>query len=125
MNRRYSQMVFLMALSGTVCTAACRCVCCIDSFQPMIVSLSVYKSYCHGFHVSFHFVRFLVINRIESDISTYAQDWNYLHSNCFEITIELSCCKYPAVTASDQSNTLENEWNNNKISLIAYIEQVE
>ena len=46
------------------------------------------------------------------------QDWNYLHSNCFETTIELSCCKYPAATE------MEGEWNNNRNSLLAYTSMV-
>ena len=48
------------------------------------------------------------------------QDFNYLHSNAFEITLELSCCKYP----SAQDGTLEKEWENNKQALLAYMEMV-
>lgn len=46
------------------------------------------------------------------------QDFNYLHSNCFEITFELSCCKYP------NASQLEKEWSLNKESLISFIEQI-
>uniref|UniRef100_A0A1B6CAF2 Peptidase M14 domain-containing protein n=1 Tax=Clastoptera arizonana TaxID=38151 RepID=A0A1B6CAF2_9HEMI len=46
------------------------------------------------------------------------QDFNYVHSNCFEITFELSCCKYP------NSSTLPLEWHNNKLSLISFIESI-
>lgn len=46
------------------------------------------------------------------------QDYNYVYSNCFEITLELSCCKYP------KPDQLANEWRNNKRSLLEYMKQV-
>lgn len=44
------------------------------------------------------------------------QDFNYLRSNAFEVTLELSCCKFPA--ASD----LPLYWRNNSESLLRYLE---
>lgn len=41
-----------------------------------------------------------------------------MHSNCFEITVELSCCKYPP------TSQLQTEWNNNLQSLLNYTEAV-
>lgn len=46
------------------------------------------------------------------------QDVNYLISNCFEITLELSCCKYP------RSSKLLSEWQKNKEALLTYMEEV-
>ena len=46
------------------------------------------------------------------------QDFNYEHSNCFEITVELTCCKYP------DGSTLVEEWINNKESMLKYMEAV-
>ncbi|GFR94190.1 carboxypeptidase D-like [Elysia marginata] len=45
------------------------------------------------------------------------QDYNYLHSNTFEITLEVSCCKFP--TASE----LPKFWDDNKDSLLTYMEK--
>lgn len=46
------------------------------------------------------------------------QDYNYLNSNCFEITIEQGCVKFP------EANKLERIWFDNKDALLAYIEEV-
>ncbi|XP_059487173.1 carboxypeptidase D-like [Neocloeon triangulifer] len=44
------------------------------------------------------------------------QDFNYLHSNCYEVTFELSCCKYPL------SKELASEWIKNKEAMLAFME---
>lgn len=46
------------------------------------------------------------------------QDYNYLNSNCFELTIEVGCYKYPNHTE------LHKYWSDNRESLLAYMEQV-
>lgn len=46
------------------------------------------------------------------------QDYNYVWANCFEITLELSCCKYPP------TSELQQEWENNRESLLTFIEKV-
>lgn len=45
-------------------------------------------------------------------------DFSYLHTNCFEVTVELSCDKFPHVSE------LPMEWENNRESLLVYMEQV-
>ncbi|KAJ8675417.1 hypothetical protein QAD02_011203 [Eretmocerus hayati] len=45
------------------------------------------------------------------------QDYNYVHSNAFEVTFELSCCKFPA------ASHLPPHWSTNKESLLSYLEQ--
>ncbi len=46
------------------------------------------------------------------------QDYNYVETNCFEITVEQGCWKFPP------ESHLERIWNENKHALIAYIQQV-
>jgi len=44
------------------------------------------------------------------------QDFNYLFSNCMELTIEVSCCKYPL------EGELQQLWEDNKEALLSYLE---
>lgn len=45
-------------------------------------------------------------------------DFSYMHTNCFEVTVELSCDKFP------HASELPQEWENNKESLLIFMEQV-
>ena len=46
------------------------------------------------------------------------QDYNYVRSNCYEVTVELGCKKFPP---EDQLKSL---WEENKKPLIKFIENV-
>ena len=46
------------------------------------------------------------------------QDWNYLNTNCFEVTIELGCVKYPL------AKELPKYWEQNRRALLQFIHQV-
>lgn len=46
------------------------------------------------------------------------QDYNYVHGSCLEITLELSCCKYP------HHDQLPKFWAENKGALLAYLNEV-
>jgi hypothetical protein len=47
------------------------------------------------------------------------QDFNYLASNCFELTFEIGCRKFPP------GKELPSLWKDNKNALINYMWQVE
>jgi len=46
------------------------------------------------------------------------QDYNYAFAGCMELTLELTCCKYP------HPDTLEEHWLDNKQALTAYLSKV-
>ena len=51
-------------------------------------------------------------------VSGGMQDWNYLNTNDMEITIEVSCFKYPP------AKDLPEYWHLNREALLQYMEQV-
>nr|XP_046235354.1 carboxypeptidase M [Scatophagus argus]XP_046235355.1 carboxypeptidase M [Scatophagus argus] len=46
------------------------------------------------------------------------QDYNYVWAQCFELTLEISCCKFPP------ANQLPAMWMDNRKALLAFIQQV-
>lgn len=46
------------------------------------------------------------------------QDWNYLHTNCFEITVEMGCFKFP------YSSELDKAWRENQRPMLALMDEV-
>lgn len=46
------------------------------------------------------------------------QDYNYVWAQCLELTLEISCCKFPPVSE------LPGMWEDNRRALLSYIQQV-
>lgn len=46
------------------------------------------------------------------------QDFNYLHTNCFEVTVALGCDNFP------DEEELFLSWHDNQEALIAFLEAV-
>ncbi|KAL9950766.1 hypothetical protein ACROYT_G043323 [Oculina patagonica] len=65
-----------------------------------------------------HFIDGITNGASWSSLSGGMQDYNYVHSNCFEITLELGCDRFP------KSSDLEKYWLDNKKALIEFTQQV-
>jgi carboxypeptidase D len=52
------------------------------------------------------------------EVSGGMQDWNYVFGNCFEVTVEMNCVKFP------KANQLYDLWNEHKFSLLHFIDLV-
>lgn len=65
-----------------------------------------------------HFIDGITNGASWSSLSGGMQDYNYVHSNCFEITLELGCERFP------KSSDLQKYWLDNKKALIEFAHQV-
>ncbi|XP_043911953.1 inactive carboxypeptidase-like protein X2 [Protopterus annectens] len=52
------------------------------------------------------------------NIAGSMNDFSYLHTNCFELSIHVGCDKFP------HESELPDEWENNRESLLVFMEQV-
>lgn len=84
-----------------------------------------YKNVCHHRcynHINLHILQWLLVKAFKFETQLFSpggmQDWNYLNTNCFEVTIELGCVKYPL------AKDLPKYWEQNRRSLLQFIHQV-
>ena len=75
-----------------------------------------FKRYIDLFQIS-EDLKYPLLNAVE--VTGSLKDFSYLFSNNLDISLQLSCCKYP------KSFFLVEEWENNKESLLTYLEQVQ
>lgn len=72
----------------------------------------------HGWNCGDYFPEGITNGASWYSLSKGMQDFNYLHTNCFEITLELSCDKFP------RQEELRREWLGNQEALIQFLEEV-
>jgi carboxypeptidase D len=53
-----------------------------------------------------------------SPISNLLQDWMFVYGNCFEVTVEMNCVKFP------KASELYDLWNEHKFALLHFIDQI-
>ena len=65
-----------------------------------------------------HFVNGVTNGANWYNVAGGMQDYNYVHSDCLEITLELGCNKFP------KREDMPKYWEENKHALVKFIEQV-
>jgi len=86
--------------------------------QVALLYSTTHRTMSRGRHCGDNFKNGVTNGAAWYDVPGGMQDFNYVYSNCFEITLELSCCKHPPAAA------LATEWDNNRDALLSYIEAV-
>lgn len=104
-----------MAIDGFSATFGFLCLSIVDFY---CLPVQVKTSNCSStFSPPPHAIRSLSYFKCLVDLAGL-NDFSYLHTNCFELSIYVGCDKYP------HESELPEEWENNRESLIVFMEQV-
>ncbi|CAH8479046.1 unnamed protein product [Dicrocoelium dendriticum] len=91
------------------------------TFRHLATTYSRAHKRMHSGHVACHnesFVGGIVNGNRWYPVFGGMQDWNYVHSGCMEITLELGCVKYP------KADQIVRYWDENKYALLVLISEV-
>ena len=105
------------------CTARNNAVCSEDNtFYALALTYACNHRFMHTGHCPCHNELLPIGNYRDEEFEVVEggmQDYNYIFSNCMELTVEVSCDKKPP------AKTLVTQWENNYVSMLTMLQSVD